>query len=130
MKNSLISKILSAVLLLTGLSAVAGGYGLIFMDGLGMPLSSLSGSPFASYFWPGIILAFVVGGTNLLASVLLFKNHRLAPEAVGIAGFGMIIWIFTEMYIIFEGHLLHAFYFALGIVILLGAAALKFYVKK
>lgn len=103
---------------LVGISAVGGGYGLIFMDGLGMPVASLEGSPFDSYFWPGIILAFVVGGANLITSIAVFIKHKYSAESAAIAGFGLIIWVFTQMYIIRQSSFLQVIYLALGILTL------------
>lgn len=108
---------LAIYILLIGLSAIAGSYGLIFMNGLGMQIESLHGY-FPSFFVPGLILGFIVGGTHLFASYQLIKNQNFAPEASAIAGFGLIIWVYTEIYIIQQAHWLQAVYFALGIITL------------
>lgn len=100
-----------------GLTAFAGGAALIFMNGLGMPIEWLGGI-FNSYFWPGFILAVVVGGVNLTAAAFLWKNYRLWAEASATAGFGLLIWILTELYIIGQPHWLQVFYFGAGILIL------------
>jgi hypothetical protein len=108
------------VLLLFGaLSAFAGGFGLIFMNGLNMPLSYLTGSPFHTFFGPGLILFFVVGGTNLLGAITVLKNNKYATEWAAVAGFGLEIWIYTELYIIKQATWLQTLYFALGIIILI-----------
>lgn len=127
--NFIISKLLASFLLLIGITALAGGYGLIFRNGLGMPLSSLAGSPFTSYFWPGVILFFVVGGTHVFASIMLFKRHYLSAEFSAIAGFGLLIWVFVEMYIILGGHPLQALYFSFGILTLVLTAIMKVYLE-
>lgn len=100
------------------LSAFAGGIGLIFFDGLGMSRESLA--PYLSSFLiPGLILFFIVGGTNLAALILILKNWRYAMEAAMVAGFGLQIWIYTEMYIINESSWLQTLYFSLGTLILI-----------
>jgi len=123
-------KIFAAVLFLIGISAVAGGYGLIFMNGLGMPISRLETSPFTSYFWPGMILLFVVGGTHLLAAKLVWGGNRFMHEALATAGFGMLIWIFVEMYIVQERHFLQVMYFGIGMATLIITILLLKYEKE
>jgi hypothetical protein len=102
-----------------GLSAIAGGLGLILTNGLGMPLEWLAGSPFLTYLWPGIILLSVVGGTSLAASYAIWRRTRLAEEMSAVASFGLQLWIFVEIYIIKQVHWLHILYFVLGTVSLI-----------
>lgn len=116
-------------LLLIGLSAIAGGYKVITTNGMGMPVSLLKNSPFTSYFWPGMILLFVVGGTHMIGAFSIVKKHRFAPELAAIAGFGMTIWTFTEIYILNHAIFLQALYFGFGIVTLIGAYILSKYGK-
>lgn len=104
--------------LIIGLTAVRGGYGLLTTNGLGMPLSFLQNSPFPDYTIPALILLFIVGGANLLAAVLLFRKHRYALEAAAIAGFGLLIWVVVEQYIIPDSHFLQLIYFVLGVICL------------
>lgn len=112
------TRILSVFLFCIGLSAIAGGYGLIFLNGLGMPVTSLHGV-FSSFIIPGLILAFIVGGTHIAASILLWLKSKYAVEATAVAGFGLLVWIFTELYIIREGHWLHVLYFGFAVVTLI-----------
>jgi len=56
---------------------------------LNMPLSMLKGSPFADFFWPGLVLFAVMG-------------------------LGLMIWIFMQVSLIGGGHWLQYLYFALG----------------
>lgn len=102
-----------------GITAVIGGIGLITTNGLGMPLSYLSNSVFPSFVIPGILLAGVVGGSNLLALLLLLRKHKYMLEGAAVGGFGIIIWIFGELYIIGHAHVLQAIYFALGVAMLI-----------
>ena len=99
-----------------GLSAVAGGFGLILTNGLTMPLSWLANSPFRSYVWPGLILLSVVGGTNLAASFAIWRRTRLAEEMSAVGSCGIQLWIFFEIYIIKQAHWLQILYFVLGTV--------------
>lgn len=116
-KRSVIN-IIAAFETIIGISAVIGGYGLITTHGLGMPVVWLSSSIFTSYFWPGVILISIVGGSYLSSAYLLVKEHAYARESMAIAGFGLLIWIYTELYIMKQSHWLHTLYFAIGIVTL------------
>lgn len=110
---------LITLLIVVGLTAIAGGLGLIFHNGLGMDADMLAGSPFSSYYWPGFILVMVVGGTHLLAAGLLWQKSKWSLESVAVAGFGMLIWVFTELYIINQPHWLQVVYFGEAVVVLM-----------
>lgn len=96
-------------------SAFAGGIGLIATAGLGMPPSFLDGGPFRSFAWPGLILIGVVGGSQALAAGLLLARRVSALLWSAVAGFGMLVWIFTETGMIRGMSWLQALYFATGI---------------
>lgn len=115
---SYLFKTLVGLELFVGISAVFGGIGLITTNGLTMPFSFLEHSPFHSFVGPGIILAGIIGGTNILAAAFLLKKKRFALEASAVAGFGLLIWIFVQLYMIRQGHWLHSLYFGCGILIL------------
>ena len=125
-----IQKILSVLVFLVGVSAIVGGYGIIAENGLGMPRGFLKTSLFHSFFWPGIILFGVVGGTQIFASIALWINAKLRTEALGIAGFGLAIWIFTQLYIIESAHILQVIYFVIAIVELISAMVMLRFSKK
>lgn len=113
--------IITLLILITsivGVTSVFGGISLIVTDGLGIPKAWLATSPFTNFFWPGMILTFIVGGTNCLAVYSLIKNFNIKYEALAVAGFGLQIWIYTELYMIKQPHLLQIIYFALGTAIL------------
>ncbi len=88
-----------ALLALTGfsaLTAIGGGTALV----LGLdrfPASWLLGTPFRSYVVPGLILAFVVGGSALVAFVLWWRSGRAAAWASVLAGSIMMGWIAGEV---------------------------------
>ena len=112
---------------LLGLSAVMGGYGLITSNGLGMPLAWLAKTPFDSFVIPGLILLIIVGGTHLLASILVWREHHLALEAAATAGFGLLIWITTELYWLPENSLLHILYFCFGLATIISVLLIQQY---
>ena len=91
---------LVAVSLFHALSAVGGGIGMVVADGLSMPKSLLTDSPFTTFLVPGIIVAVVVGGTQTVASVGLLQHRSSAYVWSAVAGFGMVIWIIIEIGVI------------------------------
>jgi hypothetical protein len=102
MPRALARRSLLVVTAFSCVSAVGGGLGIVVSNGLGMPRSLLNDGPFASFFWPGVILLVVVGGTQTLALVLLGLRARSRLLAGAVAGFGMIIWITVEIGVIHE----------------------------
>lgn len=115
MKEARLSKALLGITSFMAISAIGGGIGLIATNGLGMPVSDLSTSPFGSYVIPGIILLVIFGGTQTLAAIYLIKRHPKANLVTAIAGFGAIIWIFVEMYMTPIKHWLQIAVFVLAI---------------
>jgi hypothetical protein len=81
----------------TALSALGGGIGMVVADGLSMPTSLLADSPFSTFTLPGLILALVVGGTQSAALFLLLTRRSTALLWSAVAGFGMLIWIVSEI---------------------------------
>jgi hypothetical protein len=96
------------------LSAIAGGIAVLMTNGLGMPTSMLASGPFASFAWPGVLLAVVVGGSHVLAGGLLIARREVALLWAAVAGFVMLVWIFVETMMIGEGSFLQVLYFATG----------------
>lgn len=117
-------KILIGINLLIGLTAIYGGYELVRSNGMGMPLSWLSEAPFHTYTIPGILLMLVTGGTCLTTAYLLFTNKKYALEMSFITGCGILIWTFSELYIILHTNFLQIVYFGLGILIVSTTAKL------
>lgn len=112
--------VLILLLLYVGITAVWGGGGLLLKGGsaFALPADLLENTPFPDYTIPGLILTFIVGGTNLLAAYLLFKKHKFALEATATAGFGLAIWLFTELYLLPDSHFIQTVYFAIAVVTL------------
>lgn len=119
MKSTGISNLLILTELFNAVTAIPSGIGLILSNGLGLPVSWLDNSPFHSYAIPGLILSAIVGGTNVVAAFLIWRKKRYALEASATAGFGLLIWTFSEMYIIGHNHLLQVFYFVFGIAMII-----------
>ncbi|MDP3837102.1 MAG: hypothetical protein Q8Q67_03295 [bacterium] len=118
LSEKFLKKALISITAFCALSAIGGGIALIYTDGLGMPREWL-GQSFTSYLIPGLTLLIVVGGTNLAAFILIKRDHHYAMESAMVAGFGLQIWIYTEMYIIRQSDWLHTLYFSLSTLILI-----------
>ena len=96
------------------LSAIAGGIAVLVTNGLGMPTSMLASGPFVSFAWPGVLLAVVVGGSQVLAGWLLIARREASLLWAAVAGFVMLVWIFVETIMIGGGSFLQVLYFATG----------------
>lgn len=88
-----------------------------------LPLSALAGSPFDTYFLPGLILFGVLGLGPLVAARLAWLRHPLAPAAAFVVGTALILWVGVEVAIIGYSNEppLQAIYLVLGVAILLSA---------
>jgi hypothetical protein len=100
------------------LSALGGGIGMVTADGLSMPKSMLADTPFSTFTVPGLILTLVVGGTQAAAVWLLVTRRESALLWSAVAGFGMVIWIVTEI------GFLHALMYAQMIYLVTGLVQL------
>lgn len=88
---------LVALSVFNALSALGGGTGMVTADGMAMPKSMLADSPFSTFTIPGVILALVVGGTQAVAVWALLARRSSALLWSAVAGFGMVIWIVSEI---------------------------------
>lgn len=133
--NRWIRIVLTVLTALVGITAIAGGVALVFgasrpsaSGGVVPDLAYLGGSPFTSYIVPGVVLAVIVGGTHLLAAMLVGRGAPSGPFATAVAGFGLLIWIFVQMMFI-PFSVLQAIYFAAGLfelgLVLLGLGLLR-----
>ena len=105
---------LSGLAVFGALSALLGAVLAIAANGGGVPVDYLAHGPFTSFRVPGLILGFVVGGTQLAAAVALLAKRRGALVLSAIAGFGMLIWVFAELAIIRQYSWLQTAYFTHG----------------
>jgi menaquinone-dependent protoporphyrinogen oxidase len=107
----------------TGVTAVAGGMQLMLQPhGAALtPTTMLDGTPFTSLFVPGLLLAGVVGLTNLVAGTLVFRRHRAGDLAALAAGLALTTWIVVQVSLIGAGHWLQALYLAVGLATIGGA---------
>ncbi|MDP2326820.1 MAG: hypothetical protein Q8M79_01885 [Dehalococcoidia bacterium] len=113
-----ITVILGALEAAIAISAMAGGVALI-INGLGMSLDVLEGTPFTGFFWPGVILAVAVGGSGLLAWVALLAHAPRAIEAGAFAGATLAGWIVVQVVMLGYISVLQPVMGALGLITLL-----------
>ena len=80
-------------------SAVSGGIALL-AGTVQFPAEWLAGTIFSSYTIPGLILAVVVGGSQLVALYAGLRRPRWAEVATGVAGAILAGWIIGEILIV------------------------------
>ena len=105
-----------------GVGAVGGGLALMAGPNgeiLPLPVSALSGSPFANYFVPGAILFTILGIGPLGAAVLAWRRHPLAPLLTFAVGVALLVWLVVQIVVVgyADDPPLQALYLGLGIVI-------------
>lgn len=117
---------LAAVALEAFLAIGALGGGLALMLGprgenVPLPVSLLEGSPFDSYFWPGLILFTVLGIGPAVVAILAWRRQRWAPLLTLGVGTGLLIWLAVQIAIIgySSNPPLQPIYLGLGIAIVL-----------
>jgi hypothetical protein len=112
--------------LFAALSAFAGALGLV-MGFMNIPLSVLSGTAFADFTVPALLLGFVVGGSALAAALIaifgprriaLFEPLRFDALASAVAGCIMVGWITIEIAMIGLGSWLQPAYFVVGLLMI------------
>jgi hypothetical protein len=84
-----------------------------------LPLAVLKGSPFETYFAPGLILFCALGLGPLAAAGFAWRGHRQAPVAALGVGVALLIWMAVEVAIVgyTNSPPLQPFYMLLGAVI-------------
>lgn len=104
-------------------SAIVGAIGLVtgFMK---IPLSVLSGTAFADFTVPALLLGFVVGGSALVAAaVAAFGPRRFDAPASAAAGCITVGWLTVEIAMIGLGSSAQVVYLLVG-VLMIGLAGL------
>jgi uncharacterized membrane protein len=113
-----------ALEILLGIGAIGGGIALMAgPDGeiLPLPVSALTGSPFADYFAPGAILFTILGLGPLGAALLAWRRHPVAPFLALAVGGALLIWLAVEIAIVGYANdpPLQPLYLGFGVVIAL-----------
>jgi len=109
--------ILISLTLFLALTAILGGVALLANLNT-PPVSQLGGTPFKDWTIPGLSLALIVGGSALLAAILLLRKSKFAPLSTAAAGTIIMFFEFVEVLMIGSpagiGRTLQIFYFAWG----------------
>jgi hypothetical protein len=93
-------RIINGILLaFIALNAIGGGY-YALAGAESVPLEWLQGSPFKSYFIPGLFLLVIVGGACILASLAAFTNSRFARSLSFLCSGLLAAWIIIQVSII------------------------------
>lgn len=110
--------------LVLGIGAIGGGVALMLGPNgeiLPIPPSALAGSPFSNYVVPGMILFSVLGVGPLVAAVLAWRRHPIAPFLAFACGGALLIWLAVQIIVV--GYTndppLQAAYVGLGVVLVL-----------
>jgi hypothetical protein len=119
-------RIVIALASFSALSAVAGGAALVIWarSNTFLPLAVLRHTPFDSFLVPGLVLAGVVGGSNVACALLAWRRARGAVDATLVAGAALLVWIVAETAMLREVRWLMLLYGSLGAALLaIGARA-------
>lgn len=100
-------------------SLVSGSLLFAYSDGslLWLSVSLLNGTPFESFFVPGIVLAIAVGGVHLLALVLITREHSLCYNWAMTAAVILTGWTFVQIVLVGSMFGLSYVYLILGFLI-------------
>lgn len=106
------------LLFFTGITALISG-GALLLDPSGKPLrmstAILSGSPFDTFFIPGLILFLFIGVSCIVIAFFMIKDTSYSTRLVLAQGVVMILWIIVQLIIIQQFHLLQLLYLFIGI---------------
>lgn len=111
------SKVLLALHLFNGLTAVGGGLALMVGWIPGQP-KWVENTGFTTNYFPGVILMAVVGGSALVAAVAAVKRIDGWALSSIVAGLIMVFWIVGEVASIREFHFLQVIYLITGSLVL------------
>jgi hypothetical protein len=113
---------LSILVAFVGFTAFISGFIMICKpDGhyLGLSTTLLKHTPFKSFFLPGVLLAMLIGGVNLLAVFLLLTDSNSAYIFAFAAGILLFGWIIVQMLLIKSFHSLQDLYLLIGFLIII-----------
>lgn len=109
--------LLLGLLYMNALVATLGGIGLM-MGKIPMPESYLSQTSFVSFYFPGVILFAVVGGSAWLAALAVQKKLVGGSIAAVLSGIIMLCWLVGEIASIRELHALQLVFMATAVAVI------------
>ncbi len=113
-----------AIQIFNGLSALAGGYGLMSDptgEALQMDRSMLISTPFDDFLIPGLVLFIINGIGNATGAVLSMKKFKHAASVAALFGLILMIWIISQVSWIGYQSFLQPLYFITGLAQFLAA---------
>jgi hypothetical protein len=119
--------------LFAAVNAIVGAIGLV-VGYMAIPRSTLSGTPFADFTVPALLLGIVVGGSALAAAAIaafsprgsaLFGRWKIDALATAIAGCIMVGWMAIEVALIGLAIWVQAAFFVVGLLMIVLAALLQ-----
>jgi hypothetical protein len=117
--NRIARKALAALEILMGLAAVGGGLDLVLTNGqlMGMPAELLRGSPFGSYFIPGLVL-LAIGIANLASAAAVLRRHPSGAQASVVVGIMWTGWFVVQVAVVGLMNWQQPVYFVVGLLII------------
>lgn len=82
-------------------------------------MNLLEGTPFRDFFIPGLALALIVGGCNLVSLFLVMTSSPNAYKFTLTVGVVLVLWIVAELMLMPYYHWLQGLYLAIGILVVL-----------
>jgi hypothetical protein len=117
--NRIARKALAALEILMGLAAVGGGLDLVLTNGqlMGMPAELLRGSPFGSYFIPGLVL-LAMGIANLASASAVLRRQPSGAQASVVVDIMWMGWFVVQIAVVGLMNWQQPLYFVLGLLII------------
>jgi MFS family permease len=109
-------KVLLGLLLFNSISAIGGGIALL-AGSIKQP-ELVPHTSFNSLYFPGVILLAIVGGSSLIAVVIIFKNTVGWQLASIVAGVIMLFWIIGKIVSTRSFHWLQLIYLITALAII------------
>ena len=99
MHYKIIRIILCVLSVFIALTAIGGGIAML-TGADRFPVEWLQGTPFADYTLPALVLSMVVGGSALLAALLIFTKRDLGARIAVAAGILLLGYVSVEVLIL------------------------------
>ena len=90
----------TALALFIGVPAAIWGVALVVDpsgDSVGLPTAALEHASFSTFLIPGLVLALVVGGSQLSAAAAHLRRRTVAPLLSGVAGVLVLGWLVVQI---------------------------------
>jgi len=108
------------LLLVVGTGALSDGYSFMMEPsgvGIGLTADYIQKSPFSNFLIPGIVLFFLIGVFNIIASILAFSKAWHHEDLIFLQGIILMGWISVQVLLVRDIHLLHTVCFGIGIAL-------------